>query len=83
MLGASALKGARLARHGLPAESVPPLAAGAFSAFLSTLLSARLLRRPAHALLPYSLYRLLLAALVLARPRGRYTPDTGRSKKSG
>lgn len=76
MLGASALKGVRLARHGLPAESVPPFAAGAFSAFLSTLLSARLLRRPAHALLPYSLYRLLLAALVLARLRGRHT-DTG------
>jgi undecaprenyl-diphosphatase len=77
VLGASALKGARLARHGLPAESVPPLAAGAFSALLSTLLSARVLRRRAHALLPYSLYRLLLAALVLARLRGRHTPDTG------
>jgi undecaprenyl-diphosphatase len=77
MLGASGLKGARLARHGLPGESVAPLAAGALSAFVSTLLSARLLRRRAHALLPYSLYRLLLAALVLARLRGRHTRDTG------
>jgi undecaprenyl-diphosphatase len=76
MLGASALKSVRLTRHGLAAESVPPLAAGALSAFLSTLLSARLLRRPAHALLPYSLYRLLLAALVLARLRRRHTPGT-------
>ena len=76
MLGASALQGARLAHRGVPAGSAAPLAAGAGSAFLSTLLSARILRRPAHALLPYSLYRLLLAALVLARLHGRRTTDT-------
>jgi undecaprenyl-diphosphatase len=77
MLGASALKAGRVARRGVPPRSIAPLAAGASSAFVSTLLSARILRRPAHALLPYSLYRLLLGALVLARLRGRHARDTG------
>jgi undecaprenyl-diphosphatase len=75
MLGACALKGAQLARRGTAGQAVgiAPLAAGAASAFVSTLLSARALRRRTHALLPYALYRLLLAALVLARLRGRAT----------
>jgi undecaprenyl-diphosphatase len=76
MLGASSLQAARLVHRGLPSGSAAPLTAGACSAFVSTLLSARLLRRRIHALLPYSLYRMLLAALVLARLRGRQTPDT-------
>ena len=75
MLGASALQGARLAQRGLPAGSGAPLVAGAGSAFVSTLLSARLLRRRAQALLPYSLYRVTIAALVLARLRRRPTTD--------
>ncbi len=75
MLGASALQGARLAQRGLPAGSGPPLLAAAGSAFVSTLLSARVLRRRAHALLPYSLYRVLLAALVIAGLRRRPTTD--------
>jgi undecaprenyl-diphosphatase len=75
MLGASALQGVRLAQRGLPAGSAPPLLAGAGSAFVSTLLSARVLRRRAQALLPYSLYRSLLAALVIARLRRRPTTD--------
>ena len=72
MLGASALKGARMTRHPAPAGAAPPLAAGAASAFASTLLSARLLRRPTgpiRSLLPCSLYRCLLAALVVTRLR--------------
>jgi undecaprenyl-diphosphatase len=77
MLGASALKGACLGRHRVPGDSTAPLAAGACGAFFSTLLSARLLRRRAHALLPYAAYRLLLAALVLAKLRGGRTADTG------
>jgi undecaprenyl-diphosphatase len=78
MLGASVLKAARLARHGTPPGAAAPLAAGAAGAFLSTLLGARLLRRPAHArraLLPYSLYRCALAALVLARLRAGGTAN--------
>ncbi len=67
MLGASALE---LARGRPPARTAAPLAVGAGAAFASTLLSARLLRRPRRALrslLPWSLYRLLLAMLVLLR----------------
>ena len=75
MLGASALQGARLAQRGLPEGSGAALFAGAGSAFVSTLLSARVLRRRAPALLPYSLYRLLIAALVLAGRRRRPTSD--------
>jgi len=70
VLGASALEGARLVRRGTPDGTLAPLAAGAAGAFASTLLSARLLRRPERALrslLPWALYRVLLAALVLAR----------------
>jgi undecaprenyl-diphosphatase len=70
ILGASALQGARLARHGARRGVGATLAVGAFSAFLSTLASARLLRRPARSersLLPFSLYRCLLAVLVLRR----------------
>ncbi|MCW3068896.1 MAG: hypothetical protein JWL67_1521, partial [Solirubrobacterales bacterium] len=56
---------------------VPPgvrraMAAGALSAFLSTLASASVLRRTAAAerpLLPYSLYRCILAAVVVRRLR--------------
>lgn len=75
MLGASALQGARLAQRGLPAGSGAPLIAGAGSAFVSTLLSARMLRRRSQALLPYSLYRMLIAALVFARLHRRPTTD--------
>jgi len=69
--GASLLQGSRLLRAGVPARFVRPLLAGLISAFCSTLASAALLRgslseRP---LLPYSLYRCLLAAGVLARLR--------------
>jgi len=82
IIGASALKGARIAREGVPPGGRGVLAAGAASAFSSTLASARLLRRGRLAerpLLPYSLYRCLLAAFVLARLRGRATANAGRS----
>lgn len=79
ILGASALKGARLARHGAPAGAGAALAVGFAGAFASTLLSARTLRRPARALrslLPWSLYRLALAALVLVLLRSRRSAIT-------
>jgi len=75
VLGASALEGVRLTRRGTPAGTLMPLAGGGACAFASTLLSARLLRRPERALrslLPWALYRVILAALVLVlafRPR--------------
>jgi undecaprenyl-diphosphatase len=72
MLGASMLKGARMRRAGVAREQRLALAAGGASAFLSTLASAaaiRGLRREERSLLPYAVYRCLLAALVLARLR--------------
>jgi undecaprenyl-diphosphatase len=74
VLGASALKGLRLARHGVPVGTARSLIGGAGAALASTLLSARLLRRPRFALrslLPWSLYRLALAALVHRRLRAQ------------
>jgi undecaprenyl-diphosphatase len=73
LLGASTLKGCRLARHGAPGENAGVLlAAGGSSAFLSTLAAARLLsrsRREGRPLLPYALYRCALAVLVCQRLR--------------
>ncbi|HYM55459.1 MAG TPA: undecaprenyl-diphosphate phosphatase [Solirubrobacteraceae bacterium] len=75
ILGASVLKATRLARRGAPPGAAAPLAAGGGTAFLSTLVSARILRhggredRGGRALLPYSIYRCLLAALVIRRLR--------------
>jgi undecaprenyl-diphosphatase len=72
ILGASVLKGARARGGRVPRAQRAVLAAGGAGAFLSTLVSARLLRRQlreGQALWPYSLYRCLLAALVLARLR--------------
>jgi undecaprenyl-diphosphatase len=72
MLGASALKGLQLTRRPLPAGAGVPLAVGGAGAFISTLLSARVLQRRIgglRSLLPYALYRLSLAALVVARLR--------------
>ncbi|HTA35466.1 MAG TPA: undecaprenyl-diphosphate phosphatase [Solirubrobacteraceae bacterium] len=74
MLGASALEAALLVRRPPPAGASLPLAVGAAAALVSTSLSARLLRRPARALrslLPSAAYRVLLAAFVFARLRGR------------
>jgi undecaprenyl-diphosphatase len=72
LFGASALKGVRLRRRDHPGVERSALALGAVSAFLSTLASARLMGRAlrdGYPLLPCSLYRGVLAALVLARLR--------------
>lgn len=73
LLGAGALKAARLFGAGPSRQERAALAVGGASAFLSTLASARALDRrlrAGHALLPWSLYRCALAALVLGRARG-------------
>jgi len=78
LLGASMLKGARMRRSGIPRCERAALAAGASAAFLSTLTSARLLQRllrEGGALWPYSLYRCLLAALVVSRLRDQDTAN--------
>jgi undecaprenyl-diphosphatase len=74
IFGASALKGWRVADRGVPAGAGPVLAAGAGAAFLSTLASAPLARAPrrARALLPFALYRIGVAALVVGRRRSRW-----------
>jgi undecaprenyl-diphosphatase len=69
--GATALKGARLRRDGLPASSARPFTAGVISSFLSTLASSWIIRHVERdrSLLPYALYRAALAGLVAARLR--------------
>jgi undecaprenyl-diphosphatase len=73
LLAATTLKGGRLLRgHRVQPEARRALAAGFISAFASTLLSARILRRGGHtqrSLLPFSLYRCLLAGAVMIRLR--------------
>ena len=67
--GATVLKGVRLRARGLPAGAAVPFAAGALAAFVSTLGSTRLIRALERdsSLLPYAVYRVALAALILRR----------------
>jgi undecaprenyl-diphosphatase len=79
ILGASGLEAFRMMRAGPPAVVAPPALAGAAAAFLSTLLSARLLGRGramrGQALLPYALYRCTLASVVFRRLRSAHNRD--------
>ena len=67
IVGAAALKAARLAQRGAPPGAGRTLTAAAAAAFLSTLASAPLIRpgRRGRKLLPFALYRLGLAAFVV------------------
>jgi undecaprenyl-diphosphatase len=73
MLGAALLSARRAIARGLPTGSAPMLCAGAGAAFASTFAGARALsriersRRRGPRLAAFALYRLALAALVLAR----------------
>jgi undecaprenyl-diphosphatase len=71
IVGATALKGARLARRGLPRGLTRAFAAGIAASFASTLASVRLIRAVERdrSLAPYAAYRLALAAVVLRRAR--------------
>lgn len=64
--GATALKGWRLWRRGLPPGMALPLTAGAGAAFLSTLAARRLIERDGS-LTPYAVYRAGLTAAVAGR----------------
>ena len=68
---ASVLKGWRLARTGLPRELWTPFAAGVGAAFASTLASTWLIRQVERdrSLMPYAVYRVALAGLVVRRLR--------------
>jgi undecaprenyl-diphosphatase len=71
IVGATALKGVRLARRGLDSRSAAALGTGALAAFGSTLAAARLLPlvERDRSLTPYAAYRLALAGLVIRRLR--------------
>jgi undecaprenyl-diphosphatase len=73
IVGATVLKGARLARRGTSPELRRSLALGAGASFASTLASQRLigLVERDRALWPYAAYRAALAAVVLLRSRSR------------
>ena len=73
IVGATALKGTRLAQRGLPAGTARAFAAGIVAAFVSTLASIRIIRQVERdrSLLPYAAYRVALAGVVAARQRAR------------
>lgn len=73
IVGASALKGVRLARRGTTPETRRALALGAATSFASTLASQRLIRLVERdkALWPYAAYRAGLGAVVLVKLRRR------------
>jgi undecaprenyl-diphosphatase len=80
LLGASALRVARFLQSDEPAAIEGPVVLGAASAFLSSMASIRLMgpRRRAGSLLPYCVYRCLLAALVIVKSRRDRRPTTTR-----
>jgi undecaprenyl-diphosphatase len=84
--GATALKGFRLYRRGLPPGAAVPFAAGAGAAFVSTLGSTRLIQALERdsSLLPYAIYRIALAGLIAGRLAGTprvtsYRPDPAQA----
>lgn len=71
IVGATALKGVRLARRGLPPGVAGPFAAGAAAAFVSTLASAPLVATVdrVRSYAPFAAYRIALGAAALAAGR--------------
>jgi len=71
IVGATVLKGSRLARRGLPAGARRGFAAGIAASFASTIAAIRVIRAVERdrSLLPYAAYRIALAGLVLGRLR--------------
>jgi len=69
IIGAAALKGARLAGRGVPPDVGRGMAAGSAAAFVSTLASLRLIAmlERSRSLLPYAAYRTALGAIALAQ----------------
>jgi undecaprenyl-diphosphatase len=74
ILAAAGLKGARLARTGLPPGLVAPFAAGTVAAFASTIASTRLIPRMdrARSYAPFALYRIALGSVGLGVRRSSH-----------
>src|SRR5262249_51871445 len=77
--GATALKGTRLARRGLPPGTRLPFVVGAAASFGSTLGSTWLIRQVERdrSLLPYAAYRIALAGAGLIHLRRRRGQSAG------
>ena len=73
IVGATLLKGTRLAQRGLPADAARGFATGIAASFATTLASIRIVHHVerGHSLMPYAAYRLGLSAAVALRLRGR------------
>jgi undecaprenyl-diphosphatase len=83
ILGASTLKGLRLARRGLPEGAALTLASGVGASFCSTLIAGKMLRRKGSSpgsLVPYALYRCVVALLVIGRLRRALADDGARMR---
>jgi undecaprenyl-diphosphatase len=82
--GATALKGVRLTRRGLPPRTAAAFAVGVGASFASTLASTWLIRQVERdrSLARYAAYRALLAAVVLRRVR-REARVSGRADRAG
>lgn len=83
IIGASVLKGVRLARRGVGPELRRSLGIGVLSSFASTLASQGLIRQVERdrALWPYSAYRAALAGVVLARLRAERPASEVESRR--
>lgn len=77
IFAAAGLKGARLARRGLPREARLGFAAGAAASFASSLASAKLIERfeRKQRMAPYAVYRIALGLGALALNRRRRRTD--------
>ena len=71
IIGATVLKGTRLAQRGLPPGTARAFVVGIVASFATTLASIRIIRQVERdrSLVPYAVYRLGLAALVAKRLR--------------
>jgi undecaprenyl-diphosphatase len=80
IVGATALKGTRLAKRGLPAGTARAFLAGTAASFAATLASVRIIRQVERdrSLLPYAAYRLALAGVVVARLRSAQSAPSSR-----
>jgi undecaprenyl-diphosphatase len=79
IVGATALKGTRLAKRGLPAGTALAFVAGTAASFATTLASIRIIRQVERdrSLLPYAVYRLALAGLIVSRLRSARRANPG------